>query len=107
DAVRRLIGKMADPLNRPRFDPRVGRVVEGYAVLHPRVTPSLPVAREGSLFQRVFSSMNGIDPYASAMSDVYQDLFAQGSYAGKGIYDVDGFESALANRVPDCSVMRH
>ena len=75
DTARRLIGKMAHPLNRPRFDVAAGRVVEGHAVIQPRVTPSLPVGREGSLFQRTFSSMSGIDPYASAVSDVYQDLF--------------------------------
>ena len=107
DTVRRLIGKMAHPLNKPRFDTVTGRVTEGYAVLQPRVTPSLPVGREGSLFQRVFSSMNGIDPYASAISDVYQDLFGEGSYAGKGIYDVDAFEAALANRVPDSTLLSH
>ena len=101
DTVRRLIGKMAHPLNRPRFDAAAGRVVEGYAVLQPRVTPSLPVGREGSLFQRVFSSMSGIDPYAAAVSDVYQDLFGEGSYAGKGIYEIDAFEAALAGRVPE------
>ena len=65
DTVRRLIGKMAHPLNKPRFDTITGRVVEGYAVLQPRVTPSLPVGREGSLFQRVFSSMNGCLLYTS------------------------------------------
>ena len=107
DTVRRLIGKMAHPLNRPRFDADAGRVVEGYAVLQPRVTPSLPVGREGSLFQRVFSSMSGIDPYAAAVSDVYQDLFGEGSYAGKGIYDVDAFEAALAGRVPDSTLLSH
>ena len=107
DTVRRLIGKMAHPLNRPRFDALSGRVTEGYAVLQPRVTPSLPVGREGSLFQRIFSSMNGIDPYASAISDVYQDLFGEGSYAGKGIYDVDAFESALADRAPDSTLLSH
>ena len=107
DTLRRLIGKMAHPLNKPRFDTVMGRVNEGYAVLQPRVTPSLPVGREGSLFQRVFSSMNGIDPYASAISDVYQDLFGEGSYAGKGIYDVDAFEAALANRVPDSTLLSH
>jgi cyclic beta-1,2-glucan synthetase len=107
DTVRRLIGKMAHPLNRPRFDTISGRVTEGYAVLQPRVTPSLPVGREGSLFQRIFSSMNGIDPYASTISDVYQDLFGEGSYAGKGIYDVDGFEQALANRAPDSTLLSH
>ncbi len=72
-----------------------GRVVDGYAILQPRVTPSLPVGREGSLFQRVFSGASGIDPYAAAVSDVYQDLFGEGSYTGKGIYDVDAFEAAL------------
>ena len=80
---------MAHPLNRPRFDVAAARVVEGYGVLQPRVTPSLPVGREGSLFQRIFSSMSGIDPYAAAVSDVYQDLFGEGSYAGKGIYEIE------------------
>ena len=107
DTVRRLIGKMAHPLNRPRFDADAGSVVEGYAVLQPRVTPSLPIGREGSLFQRVFSSPSGIDPYASAVSDVYQDLFGEGSYTGKGIYDVDAFEAALAGRVPDSTLLSH
>ncbi len=100
DTVRRLIGKMAHPLNRPRFDASEGRVVEGYGIMQPRVTPSLPIGREGSLFQRVFSSMNGIDPYAAAASDVYQDLYGEGSFTGKGIYDVDAFVAALAGRVP-------
>ena len=107
DTVRRLIGKMAHPLNRPRFNAEAGRVVEGYGVMQPRVTPSLPVGREGSLFQRSFSSMNGIDPYAAAVSDIYQDLFGEGSYTGKGIYDVDAFEAALAGRVPDSTLLSH
>ena len=94
-AAKRLVGKMAHALNGPRFDPSCGRVVEGYGVLQPRVTPSLPTGREGSVFQRVFSSASGIDPYAFAVSDVYQDLFGEGSYSGKGIYDVDIFEAAL------------
>jgi cyclic beta-1,2-glucan synthetase len=107
DTIRRLIGKMAHPLNRPRFDDAARRVVEGYAILQPRVTPSLPVGREGSLFQRTFSSLSGIDPYDSAISDVYQDLSGDGSYAGKGIYDVDAFETALAGRVPDSTLLSH
>jgi cyclic beta-1,2-glucan synthetase len=107
DTVHRLIGKMAHPLNRPLFDADAGCVVAGHGVLQPRVTPSLPLGREGSLFQRVFSSMNGIDPYAAAVSDVYQDLFGEGSYAGKGIYDIDAFERALAHRVPDSTLLSH
>jgi cyclic beta-1,2-glucan synthetase len=97
-AAKRLVGKMAHPLNRPVFDSPSRRVIEGYAVLQPRVTPSLPTGREGSLFQRVFSSPGGMDPYAFAVSDVYQDLFGEGSYSGKGIYDVDAFEVALDSR---------
>jgi cyclic beta-1,2-glucan synthetase len=107
ETVRRLIGKMAHPLNRPRFDVATGRIVEGYGVLQPRVTPSLPVGLEGSLFQRIFSSLSGIDPYASAVSDVYQDMFGEGSYAGKGIYDIDAFEAALAGRAPDSMLLSH
>ena len=107
DTVHRLIGKMAHPLNRPRFDADTGRIVAGHGVLQPRVTPSMPVGREGSLFQRAFSSVTGMDPYAAAVSDVYQDLFGEGSYAGKGIYDVDAFEAALAGRVPDSTLLSH
>ena len=107
DTVRRLIGKMAHPLNRPRFDAERGVIVEGYAVLQPRVTPSLPNGGEGSLFQRVFSSSSGIDPYAAAVSDVYQDLFGEGSYAGKGIYDLDAFESVLSGRTADSTLLSH
>ena len=107
DTVRRLIGKMAHPLNRPRFDAERGAIVEGYAVLQPRVTPSLPNGGEGSLFQRVFSSSSGIDPYAAAVSDVYQDLFCEGSYAGKGIYDLDAFEIVLSGRAADSTLLSH
>jgi cyclic beta-1,2-glucan synthetase len=107
ETVKRLVGKMAHPLNRPRFDAATGRVIEGYAVLQPRITPSLPIGREGSLYQRIFSSMAGIDPYAAGVSDVYQDLFGEGSYTGKGIYDVDAFEAALDGRVPESTLLSH
>jgi cyclic beta-1,2-glucan synthetase len=100
-SVKRLVGKMAHPLNRPELDPQTGRVVAGYGVLQPRVTPSLPTGREGSRFQRIFSSTSGMDPYAFAVSDVYQDLFGEGSFSGKGIYDVDAFEAALKGRIPE------
>jgi len=107
DTVRRLVGKMAHPLNRPRLDRAAGRVVEGHAVLQPRVTPALPFGTDGSIYQRVFSSLDGIDPYAAAISDVYQDLFEEGSYTGKGIYDVDAFEAALAGRAPESTLLSH
>jgi len=106
-AATRLVGTMAHPLNRPVFDARVCRVVDGYAVLQPRVTPTLPIVREGSFFQRIFAGPAGIDPYAAAISDVYQDLFGEGSYTGKGIYDVEAFAAALAGRVPENSLLSH
>jgi len=105
--ARRLVGKMAHALNRPRFDVEKGRVVEGYAVLQPRVTPSLPTGREGSFFERAVSGPGGMDPYAFAVSDVYQDLFGEGSFSGKGIYEVDAFEAALEGRIPEGSLLSH
>ncbi|RTZ42569.1 glycosyl transferase [Candidimonas sp. SYP-B2681] len=107
DVVLRLVGKMAHPLNRPLIDAAQQRVVKGYAILQPRVTPALPIGREGSIYQRVISSPAGIDPYAAAISDVYQDLFGEGSYTGKGIYDVDAFEAALTGRIPENALLSH
>ncbi|HEX9551253.1 MAG TPA: glucoamylase family protein, partial [Candidatus Limnocylindrales bacterium] len=106
-AVARLVGTIAHPLNRPTFDPVTGRVTQGYGILQPRITPTLPAQREASPYQRAFSGSAGIDPYASAVSDVYQDLFGEGSYTGKGIYDLDTFERALAGRVPENALLSH
>jgi cyclic beta-1,2-glucan synthetase len=106
-AAGHLVGTMAHPLNHPNFDARVGRVVNGYAILQPRITPTMPADRQGSLFQRIFAGPAGIDPYAGAVSDVYQDLFGEGSYTGKGIYDVDAFEAALSGRVPENALLSH
>ena len=105
--VARLVGTIAHPLNRPSFDPGTGRVVRGYGILQPRITPTLPAEREASPFQRTFSGAAGIDPYASTVSDVYQDLFGEGSYTGKGIYEVDAFEQAMADRVPENTLLSH
>ena len=107
DAALRLIGKMAHPLNQPRFCADEQRVVAGYAILQPRVTASLPVGNAGSTYQRAFSGPGGIDPYAAAVSDVYQDLFGEGSYTGKGIYDVDAFEASLRGRIPENALLSH
>ncbi|MDZ7601592.1 MAG: glucoamylase family protein, partial [Hoeflea sp.] len=107
DTVRRLIGKLAHPLNAPHFDPGLGRVTQGYGILQPRVTPALPVGTEGSIYQQINASHGGIDAYASAISDVYQDLFGEGSFTGKGIYDVDAFDAALEGRIPDNTMLSH
>jgi cyclic beta-1,2-glucan synthetase len=106
-AAGRLVGTMAHPLNLPKYDPSQGRIVEGYSIVQPRITPTLPTDREGSVFQRIFSGPAGIDPYASAVSDVYQDLFREGSYTGKGIYDVDAFETALDGKVRENTLLSH
>ena len=106
-AVGRLVGTIAHPLNQPTFDARAGRVTRGYGVLQPRITSTLPAEHEASIFQRSFSGPAGIDPYAFAVSDVYQDLFQEGSFTGKGIYDVDAFRSAMADRVPENTLLSH
>ncbi|HTC85635.1 MAG TPA: DUF3131 domain-containing protein, partial [Candidatus Acidoferrum sp.] len=106
-AVGRLVGTIAHPLNRAAFDPLVGRVTKGYGILQPRITSTLPAEHEASVFQRIYSGSAGIDPYASAVSDVYQDLFGEGSFTGKGIYDVDAFTAAMADRVPENALLSH
>src|SRR5207245_7147078 len=106
DAARRLIGAAIHPLNRPRFDGETQTVVSGYSILQPRVSISLESGSR-SLFARVFSGKTGIDPYTTAASDVYQDLFGEGIYTGKGLYDVDAFEKALADRVPENALLSH
>jgi len=105
-AATRLVATIAHPLNRARVDEPLGRVVEGYGVLQPRVAAFLG-AGGISFFQRVFFPPAGIDPYAAAVSDVYQDLFGVGSYAGKGIYEIDAFEAALAGRIPENALLSH
>jgi len=106
DSAWQLAGTMAHPLNRARYDKARGRVVEGYGILQPRVAASLPGANR-SYFARMNSSDPGIDPYTRAVSDVYQDLFGEGSFIGKGIYEVDAFEQALKGRFPENRILSH
>ena len=106
DAAWRFIGAMAHPLNRPRYDAHRQRVTAGYGILQPRVTASLSGANR-SRYGRMCASEIGIDPYTRAVSDVYQDLFGEGSFIGKGIYDVDAFEQALGGRFPDNRILSH
>ena len=107
DTVRRLVGKLAHPLNRAVLDAGAQRVTAGYGILQPHVTPGLPIGQAGSIYQQLFSGPGGIEPYAAARSDVYQDLFSEGSFTGKGIYDVDAFDAALAGRVPENALLSH
>jgi len=106
-ALRALVGVAAHPLNQPRHDPKTGQVIEGYGILQPRITPTLPMRQERTLYRRFFSARGGIDPYGGAVPDVYQDVFGWGSYSGKGLYDVDAFERALAGKVPENTMLSH
>jgi cyclic beta-1,2-glucan synthetase len=105
-AARQLVGAMAHPLNRPLYDEGRQAVVAGYGILQPRVAVSLPGTNR-SRYARIHGSDPGIDPYTRAVSDVYQDLFLEGSFIGKGIYDVDAFERALGGRFPENRILSH
>lgn len=106
DAARQCVGAMAHPLNRPRIDPLAKTVAEGYGILQPRVAPSLPGANR-SLYARMCGGEVGIDPYTRAVSDLYQDAFGEGSFIGKGIYDVEAFEQVLGGRFPENRILSH
>ena len=106
ETAHRMIGTLAHPLIRVRFDSRTGESISGYTVLQPR-TEIHPVSANRSLFSRVFCGSSGLDLYSTAASDVYQDLFGQGIYTGKGIYDIEAFERILFRRVPDNALLSH
>jgi cyclic beta-1,2-glucan synthetase len=106
DAAKKLVGIITHPLNRPVFDPVRGRVTEGYAILQPRVSVTASSAA-GSRFARLYAGHTGVDPYTTAVSDAYQDLFGEGIFTGKGLYDVDAFKSALDGRAPDDALLSH
>ncbi|HEX9172252.1 MAG TPA: glucoamylase family protein [Telluria sp.] len=106
EAASDFVAAMAHPLNQPVLNAAGTRVIEGYGLLQPRVTTSLPL-ENASRYERLFGGEPGIDPYTRAVSDVYQDLFGEGSFVGKGIYDVDAFERVLGHRLPDNQVLSH
>src|SRR5699024_3577503 len=101
-----LIATMTHPLNRAEFDRVTGRVSAGYTVLQPRTETNATSATD-SLFTQIFAGDTGIDLYTLAVSDVYQDLFGEGSFVGKGIYDVDAFTRSLAGRIPENTILSH
>jgi cyclic beta-1,2-glucan synthetase len=106
DSAQQLVGAMVHPLNRPLYDADSGRIVAGYGILQPRVAVSLPGTNR-SRYARIWGSDAGIDPYTRVVSDVYQDLFGEGSFIGKGIYDVDAFERVLNERFPENRILSH
>lgn len=102
----RLVGAAAHPLNRPRMDTCGRRLVRGYAILQPRVGILLRSAQQ-SRYSRLLAGEVGLDPYTRVVSDLYQDLFGEASYIGKGIYDVWAFRQLLEGRFPDNTVLSH
>ncbi len=111
DAAHKLVGTMAHPLNHPVLSESIpgtsGRIViEGFSILQPRVAVSLPGSQR-SWFVRLYAGDPGIDPYTRAVSDVYQDLFQEGSFIGKGIYDVHAFTQSLSGALPENLILSH
>ena len=104
--AKKMIGAMAHPLNRPVIDPRKGIVTAGYGIMQPRIGVDIESSNR-SLFSRIFTDQEGIDPYANAISDVYQDLFGEGIFTGKGIYDLKAFHTVLKDAISDNSVLSH
>jgi cellobiose phosphorylase len=106
DSAKMLIATMAHPLNKPVYDSAKKRVTEGYGIMQPGVCDSLSGSRK-SLYAMLNAGESGIDPYTKAVSDVYQDLFSEGSFVGKGIYDVDAFIQTIKGRFPENRILSH
>ncbi len=106
DTALQFAATLAHPLNQAQWDPEQQRVTTGYGILQPRMAVSL-TSTNRSLYARLCGSEPGVDPYTRAVSDVYQDLFQEGSFIGKGIYDVDVFEQALHGKLPDNRILSH
>ncbi len=106
EVPRRLVATFAHPLNQAIFSEDGQSVIAGYTVLQPRVEIK-PTSSNRSLFAQIYSGNTGIDLYTLAVSDVYQDLFGEGIYVGKGIYDVRAFEKSLAGQVQENTLLSH
>jgi cyclic beta-1,2-glucan synthetase len=104
--ARRLIGTITHPLNLPVYGPEKNRIIAGYGILQPRISVSI-VSAAKTRFSKIFAGNTGIDPYTTAVSDVYQDIFKEGSFTGKGLYVVDAFEKVIGERVPENCVLSH
>ena len=106
EAAWKIIATLDHPQNHPYYDPKKNRITEGYGILQPRLASSLPHSGS-SWFARIHGNEEGIDPYTRVISDVYQDVLKEGSFIGKGIYEVDAFEKTLSERFPDNRILSH
>ena len=105
--LRDLVGVAAHPHNQPQVDPITRTVTQGYGILQPRVVTPLPAPKDFTLYHWLFSGQCGIDPYSAASSEVYQDVFSEGTFTGKGLLNVAAMQAVLANRLPDGRVLSH
>ncbi|HWH80632.1 MAG TPA: glucoamylase family protein [Burkholderiaceae bacterium] len=105
--LRELVGVAAHPNNTPIVDPATRTVTHGYGILQPRVVTPLPAPQDITLYHWLFAGQCGIDPYSAASSEVYQDVFREGTFAGKGLVHVDAMHAVLARRLPDDAVLSH
>ena len=106
EGAHRLIGTLAHILNRAEFDSATGEVKAGYTILQPRVQVR-PALVNQSTFTRAYAGDSVIDLYTRAVSDVYQDLFGEGNFVGKGIYDVDAFRRSVDDKIPENHLLSH
>jgi len=106
DSAARLVGAMAHPLNQAVVDPEQRMVVEGYGIIQPRIGISVQSAARSRL-ATLYSGQTGFDIYTRAISDVYQDLFGEGIFTGKGIYEVDTLREVLEHRFPENALLSH
>ncbi len=101
-----LIGAAAHILNKPQLNKSEDAVISGHAIIQPRVGIDLVSARK-SIFTKIFAGAGGVDSYANAISDIYQDNFAEGIFTGKGIYDLEVFSKVLKDEIPENTVLSH
>jgi cyclic beta-1,2-glucan synthetase len=106
DSARKMVSAIAHPLNRARIDVDARRVRGGYGLVQPRVGMSLVSATE-TVYAMLHTGPTGLDPYAGAVSDTYQDVFGEGSFTGKGIFEVDVFNAVLEGRFPENRLLSH
>ncbi len=105
--LRDLVGVAAHPHNQPRVDPARRIVTDGYGILQPRVVTPLPSPKDFTLYHWLFAGQCGIDPYSAATSEVYQDLFREGTFTGKGLLHVQAMHAVLSGRLPEGQVLSH
>lgn len=106
ESAAKLIGTIEHPLNRPVYDKKTGIVTEGYGIIQPRISIDIEDSNK-TLFSRIFAGDGGIDPYTTAVSNVYQDVFGEGIFTGKGIYDLSLFNEVTKNKIEDNTILSH